>query len=178
MGHDPIYLDGNVVPYSDSAKYLGLTLDAKLRWKVHVKKKRSELNLKFRKMYWLLGRKSKLSIYNKALLYKQILRPVWAYGIQLWGCTAKSNLKIIQTFQNKVLRAIVNAPMYTRNSDIHRDLNIETVQEVALRLASSYEMRIDNHPNATVDHLFDRGVLRRLKRTKTFELSSGNFLFR
>ena len=46
-------------------------------------------------MYWLLGRKSKLSIYNKALLYKQILRPVWAYGIQLWGCTAKSNLKIM-----------------------------------------------------------------------------------
>ena len=87
-------------------------------------------------------------------------------------------MKIIQTFQNKVLRSIVDAPMYARNDDIHRDLNIETVQEVALRLASSYEERIENHPNATVSHLFDRNVPRRLKRTKAFELSSGNFMFR
>jgi hypothetical protein len=32
-----------------------MTLDAKLRWKEHIKKKCDELNIKFRKMYWLLG---------------------------------------------------------------------------------------------------------------------------
>jgi hypothetical protein len=31
-----------------------MTLDAKLRWKEHIRKKRDELNIKFRKMYWLL----------------------------------------------------------------------------------------------------------------------------
>jgi hypothetical protein len=37
-----------------------MTLDAKLWWKEHIKKKRDELNIKFRKMYWLLGRNSEL----------------------------------------------------------------------------------------------------------------------
>jgi hypothetical protein len=42
-----------------------MTLDTELRWKEHIKMKRDELNIKFRKMYWLLGRNSELSIYNK-----------------------------------------------------------------------------------------------------------------
>jgi hypothetical protein len=49
-----IFINGTKVPYANTAKYLGMTLDAKLRWKEHIKKKRDELNIKFRKMYWLL----------------------------------------------------------------------------------------------------------------------------
>jgi hypothetical protein len=49
-----------------------MTLDAKLRWKEHFKKKRDELNIKFRKMYWSLGRNSELSVHNKLTLYQQI----------------------------------------------------------------------------------------------------------
>jgi len=75
-----------VIPHSNTAKYLGMTLDAKLRWKAHVKKKLEELGLKYKKMYWLIGR-SALSIHHKLMLYKQILKAVWTYGIQLWGCT-------------------------------------------------------------------------------------------
>jgi hypothetical protein len=46
-------------------------------------------------MYWLLGRKSKLSINNELLIYKTILKPVWAHGIQLWGTASTSNIEII-----------------------------------------------------------------------------------
>jgi len=49
--HNPIYISHQVVPYENTAKYLGMTLDAKLRWKPHVKKKQEELTLKYRKMY-------------------------------------------------------------------------------------------------------------------------------
>jgi len=61
-------------------------------------------------MYWLMGRRWALSTQNKLVLYKQILKPVWIYGIQLWGCTKPSNIAIIQRFQNKVLGDIINAP--------------------------------------------------------------------
>jgi hypothetical protein len=50
----PIYINGTQIPYANTAKYLGMTPDSKLRWKKHVKMKRDELNIKFRKMYWLL----------------------------------------------------------------------------------------------------------------------------
>jgi len=61
-------------------------------------------------MYWMLGSKSQLSIENKLPLYKAILKPIWIYGIQLWGTAANSNMEIIQRFQNKYLKIIVNAP--------------------------------------------------------------------
>jgi hypothetical protein len=76
-------------------------------------------------MYWLLGRNSQLSIHNKIILYKQ----VWSYGIQLWGCTSDSNIQVIQRYQNKVLKCIVNGPWYIQNSH-HRDLGIETVTDI------------------------------------------------
>jgi len=34
--HKPIYINHQVVPYENTAKYLGMTLDAKIRWKPHV----------------------------------------------------------------------------------------------------------------------------------------------
>jgi hypothetical protein len=104
-----------------------MTLDDKLRWKAHIKKKRDELNIKFRKMYCLLGRNSEQSVHNKLTLYKQVIRPIWSYGIQLWGYVSSSNIQVIQHFQNKVLKYVVNALWYVRNSDLHRDLGIETV---------------------------------------------------
>jgi hypothetical protein len=72
----PIFINDTKVPYDKTAKYLGMTLDAKLRWKEHIKKNRDELNIKFSKMYLLLGRNSELSVHNKLILYKKIIRPV------------------------------------------------------------------------------------------------------
>ncbi|KMQ86581.1 hypothetical protein RF55_14395 [Lasius niger] len=84
-----------------------MTLDAKLKWKEHIKKKKEELNIKYRKLYWLLGRNSELSVQNKILIYNQILKPVWMYGTQIWGCAKKTNIEIIQSFQNKCDKAAV-----------------------------------------------------------------------
>jgi len=78
-------------------------------------------------MYWLMGKRSALSIHNKLMLYKQILKPVWTYGIQLWGCTRQSNIDIIQPFQNNVFRNIVGATGYIRNAELNRDLQMEMV---------------------------------------------------
>lgn len=171
IDHIPVRINNNLIPYSNTAKYLGITLDAKLRWKVHVKKKREELGLKYRKMYWLIGRNSTLSIHNKLMLYKQILKPAWTYGIQLWGCTKASNLAIIQRFQNKVLRNIVEAPWYIRNSDLHRDLEMDTVDQTIKKLAKNHEERLHHHVNVEAIQLLDNtGLERRLKRIKPFEL--------
>jgi len=38
-----------------------------------------------RKLYWIIGRKLRLSLENKLLVYKAILKPIWTYGVQLWG---------------------------------------------------------------------------------------------
>jgi hypothetical protein len=83
-------------------------------------------------MYWLIGRKSKLSLESKILLYKTIIKPIWTYGAEIWGCTSKSNISIIQKRQSKLLRMIANAPRYVPNTCItlHKDLNVPLLEEV------------------------------------------------
>jgi hypothetical protein len=44
-------------------------------------------------MNWLINRKSQLSLENKITIYKAIIKPVWTYGIHLWGCSKPSNTK-------------------------------------------------------------------------------------
>jgi len=56
------------------------------------------------------GKKSHLSIGNKLLVYKAVIKPIWNYGIELWGCASKSKIVIMQISQSKILRAIANVP--------------------------------------------------------------------
>ena len=105
----PVTMNNVPIPMQ-SDKYLGLHLDQRLTWRTHIKTKRHHLNLKLRGMYWLLGRRSKLSLENKLLLFKCVLKPVWMYGIHLWGCAKPSHIQIIQRLQSKILRSIIYAP--------------------------------------------------------------------
>jgi hypothetical protein len=98
------------LPGKNEVKYLGLILDQKLTWRPHIIAKKTQINLKLRQMNWLIGRISKLTAENKLLLYKAIIKPVWSYGVQLWGCAKPSNTKIVQRVQSKILRMVFNAP--------------------------------------------------------------------
>ena len=63
------------------------------------------------------------------------------------GCTKKSTIEVIQKFQNKVLRSIVKAPWYIRNSDLRRDLQMDKVNEVIINHAVRHEQRLLAHEN-------------------------------
>jgi hypothetical protein len=52
-------------------------------------------------MYWILGRKSELSIENKLLNYKTNLKPVWTFGIPLWGTASNSDMKYYRDIKIK-----------------------------------------------------------------------------
>ena len=60
-------------------KYLGLHLDLKLTWRQHIYKKIEQIRIKRKEMYWLTNRRSKLSIENKLLIQRIIIKPIWTY---------------------------------------------------------------------------------------------------
>jgi uncharacterized protein YeeX (DUF496 family) len=94
-----------------------------------------------------------------------------ALGIQLWGCASDFNIQVIERYQNKVLKCIVNASWYVRNSDLHCDLGIETVTDIIAKFAKSHEKRLQDHINIDPSRLLNvNNITRRLKRKKPFEL--------
>jgi len=121
--------------------------------------------------YWIIGRKSKLSLENKLLIYKTNLKSVWTYGIPLWGTASNSNIEILQRFQNKVLRLIVNAPWYVPNTILHTDLQIPTVKAEITNFSTKYREKLVTHPNELIPALLDEEEPRRLKRFKPTELT-------
>lgn len=160
-----VFLNNTQLTQRNDVKYLGIHLDKRLTWRSHIWNKRLHLNSKFSKMYWLFGKNSHLSTESKLLLYKVILKPVWTYGIQLWGSASSSNLKIIQRFQNKVLRTILQAPWYVKNAVIHKDTGIAYVHEEITKFSSKYLQKLETHENYLAINLLDNSDhTHRLKR--------------
>jgi hypothetical protein len=122
-------------------------------------------------MYWIIERKSKLSLENKLLIYKTILKPIWTYGIPLWGTASNSNIEILQRFQNKVLISIVNAPWYVPNILLHTNLQISTVKAEITNFSTKYREKLITRPNELTPALLEEEP-RRLKRFKPTELTT------
>jgi hypothetical protein len=122
-------------------------------------------------MYWMIGRKSELSLENKVLPYKTILKPIWSYGIPLWGAASQSNIEILQRFQNKIQRTITNAPWYVPNTVLHTDLLITTIREEIKRHSTAHINRLLQHADPLIPIILEEKGPKRLKRYTPADLT-------
>jgi hypothetical protein len=99
------------------------------------------------------------------LIYKTTLKPIWAYGIQLWGTASTSNTEILERFQSKALRMMMDAPWYVPNTVIRKDLQIPTVKHEINR----YSKRLSVHP---ILNLQEPPETRRLPKNLPIDLPS------
>jgi hypothetical protein len=149
----PITINGEEVRECVSAsgppkvKYLGIILDRRLTFGPHIKQKRKELNARRKSLYYILNKNSPLSLENKLLLYKTILKPIWTYCCPIWGLASHSNIEVIERFQTISIRVCTGDPTYVPNHEILRDLRIPTVKEEITRLAAIHSEKMVNHSN-------------------------------
>jgi hypothetical protein len=141
-----------------------LHLNRRLTWRKPMFTKWKHLGMTLTKMHWLHGRKSELSTSNKIPIYKAILKPIWIYGIRLWGAASTSNIEILERFQSKVLCMIVDAPWYVLNTLIGRDLQTPTIKEEIRHYSSQYCAHLSVHPNDLVVNLMAQPDKRQLRR--------------
>lgn len=161
------------VPWNanDSAvKYLGMFLDRKLTWGIHINKKLSECYTRLSLLYPLINRKSKLKITCSTLLYKSLIRPIIMYGSVIWGTASKTHINKIQVMQNKILRIICNASWFVRNDQLHTELQIPHIEEIIKVSATNFFNNVHNCPSAIIHQLDTPPPMRKLKRRVPMEL--------
>ncbi|CAK9829625.1 Probable RNA-directed DNA polymerase from transposon X-element [Anthophora retusa] len=159
-----ITLNRTIIPQTKTVRYLGMHLDSRMTWKHHIKTKIEQIRQKRRDMYWLTCKNSRLNMNNKLLIYKSIIKPIWTYGIEIWGTAAKSHISKLEALQSIILRTIVNAPWYMRNDQLRKDLKINSVEEEIIRLSNRYKSRLENHPSEPAKKLYSENLPRRLRR--------------
>jgi hypothetical protein len=164
----PVLLNNEEIAQTDCVRYLGLHIDRRMTWSKHIRFKRQQLDQKFKQLYRLIGRKSKLAVRQKLTIYNYFLKPIWLYGSQIFGCSKSSNLALIQRFQNKTLRNIANCPTYVSNLTLHTDFKIPYVLATIKKLYKRFFDKLDYNDNPLVQDLFSNTLPhnppRRLKR--------------
>jgi len=118
----------------------------------------------------LIEKKSHLSIENKLLIYKAVIKPTWSYGIEMWGCASKSNMVNMQRSQIKILRAIAAAPQYVTNHKLHTEFNIPYVSDVIHERINKHHNKLEAHSNPLWEPLLQSINTRRLKRCWPLDL--------
>ena len=113
----------------------------------------------------------KLSLENKLLIYKTILKPIWTYGIPLWGTASNSNIEIQQRFQKSsdqlpTLHGMYITLFYT---PIYRYPQFKA--EIT-NFSTKYREKLITHPNELTPTLLEDEEPRRLKRFKPTELTT------
>jgi hypothetical protein len=124
-------------------------------------------------------------------VHRAILKPIWTFGVQLWGSASKSNIETLEIFQSKVLRIITDARRCVPNAVIKRDLTLNlltttivappsnaskwqmgfnsafkglkvlSVKQAERNCSVTYRHRIDDHPNRLAKSLFQRTTYNR-----------------
>jgi len=98
-----------------------------------------------------------------------VLKPVWTYGIELWGCATKSNIAVMQRYHSKLLRSMTNAPWYFSNHTLHFDLRIPYVYMVFRERTATNSTTLDSQPNSLMEPLVHPPKSRPLKRRWTYD---------
>ena len=110
-----------------SYKYLGITLDNQLNYKLHVKKLIANASSKLKQFQRM---RSFLDTRAAVLVYKSMLLPLLEYGDIFLSATTAENRKKLQVLQNKGLRCALNKGIEMSSDDLHEEVKLH---KLALR---------------------------------------------
>lgn len=146
----PIRMFGSVIPWESKTKYLGVDLDARLTFRPHVDRVTRLARFYLGRLSGMLGRNSKMSLRNKRTLFKVCIRPVLTYASPVFAHASAPTLHKLQVVQSLFCRKATNAPWYVRNADLHRDVDLPTIQQLLKTFSEKFFKRSENHINPLI----------------------------
>ena len=143
----PLYLNGEMIEFVESFKYLGVIFDRKLKWKIHIKAqiKKAKNSLMIGKR--MIGKTWGLGPKQAYWLYTAIVRPMLMYGSIVWiggikGAVIKKELVKVQRL---ACLMITRAMRSTPTAGIEAMLGLEPLEITVMENAIAASIRIKNN---------------------------------
>jgi len=146
----PLQFHNVTILWSNTVKYLSLLLDSKLLFAKHLLTILHKAMGTFLKIFPLLSRDSPLTIPNKILLYKLLLRSMIKYAAPVWSSTSLTNYRQLQVYQSTCLRVIGDFPRRTPISNLHAYLQIMPIRQFIYHLTDKFFVSCPMHPNPLI----------------------------
>ena len=112
---------------SNEVKYLGVLLDNKLDFKIHINSVAAKLT-KFTGLFYKL--RFILSIKQLVLVYKSFVQPVIQYGVLIYGTANKTSLKFIEVKIKQITRSIFRKQSHQSTANEREKNGIFLVKEL------------------------------------------------
>ena len=127
IDHHPLYFNQNLVKSSLTHKHLGMILDTRLDFNLHLKNVQNKLNkaiVLLRKLQNTLPRTSLITV------FKLFIRPPLDYGDIIYERADNTSLhQNIESIQYNAALAIMGAVRGTSREKLYQDLDFESLQQ-------------------------------------------------
>lgn len=134
-----------VIEKVSSFKYLGVTLDEKMSWDIHITELHRKIRCSIRTFYFLRN------FCNAALLrtlYFALVNSKLQYGITCWGSSYKYLIDRLRVTQNFFIRIILKQHMRESSAPLYKELKILPVQHLFVyKVLRLFYMRSGNRNN-------------------------------
>ncbi|GFY33627.1 uncharacterized protein TNCV_4593391 [Trichonephila clavipes] len=110
---------------------------------------------------------------TSAFFGRRVMRPI-AYASPVWGYAANTNINILDTLQNSLIRMIVKATRFMRNDDIRNALKITTFKSHIQEIAISFFNALPETNNSNMHNLIPYISNDNTKRPRRILLDSYN----
>jgi hypothetical protein len=146
MPEDDIQLCGRKVPFVSNVKYLGVTFDRRMTWRLHIEKTAAKA-LGMYIMTYSIFKSKYLNANIKLIMYRALIRSIMTYTCPTWEFASDTHLKELQRPQNSVLRAIGNLGRHTPVRHLHLAFQFPYVFDYITKLCRRQAEVILNHEN-------------------------------
>ncbi|UYV84156.1 hypothetical protein LAZ67_X001354 [Cordylochernes scorpioides] len=147
-------VNSSTISWADHAKYLGVTLDSKLKFNLHVQNTIRKAKIAKISLSSLLNFKSNLTTKHKFTLYKTCILPIITYALPVWGkYITPTDKKRIDAFMRICLRTTIGAPFNLSNKILKEDLNQPNLEEIYQDSATRLFSQFQKSSNPTIQEI-------------------------
>lgn len=149
-----ISINGQLIPYCRSHRFLGVVIDRDLSWTPHVNYMKKRLTAICHLFRFLAGKNWGLSIHAMLQLYRVLFVGFLRYSLPAIANTCKTNLRTIQSIQAQALKICLGLPRSASTAEtiaIAQDFSITThIAVETMRLHLRHVARTPSHHLASL----------------------------
>jgi len=146
-------INSQTIKQTKNLKYLGVTFSHNLKFYLHTRNAINKTTKSFHSFRNIIYNKKGLTTSTKLLLYKQLLRPIMAYGFPVWCDISSAQMEKLRIQERKYLRLFAHigrkpgSYYHINNNSLYKITKIDRIDRLLTKHNIKFHENIHNTKN-------------------------------